>query len=126
MSKRSNHTTEVHALPSNVCILPNAIASSIPTAPNTLPMVRAEPPSYASKTSSNLKALRFTPSDAFHGRWKNYVKKAKQLWSKLSEVELLKTAGGEAELTDLVQLRYGLSYPAAAQQVKLFIEQCNH
>lgn len=126
MSKRPNHPPVVHAPPSNVCLLPSAMASSMANPPMVLPMARAEPPSYANKTSSNVLPLRVTPSDPLHGRWKNYVKKAKQVWSKLSEAELLKTAGVEGALTDLVQQRYGVSYPAASQQVKLFIEQCNH
>jgi len=63
--------------------------------------------------------------DAFNGKWPSQIQAAKATWEKLSEKELITTAGNEVNLTDLVQQRYSLSHDAASKQVKTFITQCH-
>lgn len=63
--------------------------------------------------------------DAFNGKWPSQIQAAKATWEKLSEKELITSAGNEVNLTDLVQQRYSLSHDAASKQVKTFINQCH-
>jgi hypothetical protein len=63
--------------------------------------------------------------DAFNGKWPSQIQAAKATWEKLSEKELIGSAGNEVSLTDLVQQRYSLSHDVASKQVKTFITQCH-
>lgn len=63
--------------------------------------------------------------DAFNGKWPSQIQAAKATWEKLSEKELITSAGNEVNLTDLVAQRYSLSHDAASKQVKTFINQCH-
>jgi len=55
-------------------------------------------------------------------RWQQLIGPARLRWSKLSEADLLKTAGNEHQLAVLVQGRYDIPRGDAYRQVKSFHE----
>ena len=62
--------------------------------------------------------------DAFKGKWPSQVQAAKANWSKISEAELIKSNGNEANLTELVKQHYSLNQDMASKQVTSFIDKC--
>lgn len=62
--------------------------------------------------------------DAFNGKWQDQIKAAKGNWSKISEAELVKSNGNEANLNELVQRHYSLNKDDSSKQVKSFIDKC--
>ncbi|ABM25064.1 MULTISPECIES: hypothetical protein [Shewanella] len=62
--------------------------------------------------------------DAFNGKWQDQIQAAKGNWSKISETELVKSNGNEANLNELVQKHYSLSRDDSSKQVKSFIDKC--
>ncbi|MGI2103496.1 hypothetical protein ACRN9O_22290 [Shewanella oncorhynchi] len=63
--------------------------------------------------------------DAFKGKWPSQVQAAKANWSKISEAELIKSNGNEANLTELVKQHYSLNQDMASKQVTSFIDKCH-
>jgi len=64
------------------------------------------------------------PKDAFNGKWKDHIHAAKSNWSKISEAELTKSNGIEANLCELVKKHYLLTQDESSKQVKSFITKC--
>lgn len=63
-----------------------------------------------------------TPAEAARTRWPQLIAAARLRWSKLSEADLLKTAGNEHQLAVLVQGRYDIPRGDAYRQVRSFHE----
>ena len=53
--------------------------------------------------------------------WHQLIGAARQMWSKISEAELLASEGEEQKLTRIVSARYVLSHNTANVQVKKFL-----
>ncbi|GLX79473.1 hypothetical protein tinsulaeT_28130 [Thalassotalea insulae] len=51
---------------------------------------------------------------------KKQVNAAKDLWKKLTEEELVKTAGNKKKLADMIETRYAITHDAADKQVNGF------
>ncbi|MFL1455129.1 CsbD family protein [Marinobacter sp. GN3S48] len=56
-------------------------------------------------------------------KWKQQVGKAKLVWGKLTEDELLATEGRQEKLAGLVQERYAVTRDEAEKQVKEFFSK---
>lgn len=61
--------------------------------------------------------------DEMKGKWKQQVGKAKLVWGKLTEDELLAAEGRQEKLAGLVQERYALTRDEAEKQVKEFFSK---
>lgn len=57
------------------------------------------------------------------GKWKQQVGKAKLVWGKLTEDELLASEGRQEKLAGLVQERYAVTRDEAEKQVKEFFSK---
>ncbi len=57
------------------------------------------------------------------GPWKDQISKARLLWRRLGEDELLRSDGQLAKLTQLVRERYELSRYTAETQVQGFLDR---
>lgn len=62
-------------------------------------------------------------SDEVKGAWKQQVGKAKIVWGKLTDDEILQSEGQVQKLAGLVQERYAVTRDEAEKQVKAFFDK---
>jgi uncharacterized protein YjbJ (UPF0337 family) len=62
-------------------------------------------------------------SNEVKGKWKQQVGKAKLMWGKLTEDELLAAEGRQEKLVGLIQERYAITKAEAEKQVKEFFSK---
>lgn len=62
-------------------------------------------------------------SDEMKGKWKQQVGSAKVAWGKLTDDELLESAGERQKLAGLIQERYAVTRDEAKRQVDGFFEK---
>lgn len=82
-----------------------------------------EPSGKSAQVTQQQQAL--PSADALKGKWKQRVGAAKIAWGKLTDDELLKSAGEHQKLAGLVQERYAISRAAADEQVTKFLAHGN-
>ena len=70
--------------------------------------------------------ISVTRSENTTDNWKKLIWYAKKQWNKLTEAELLKSAGDESKLTSLLKDRYSLKHEEATRQVKDFFSSCTN
>jgi uncharacterized protein YjbJ (UPF0337 family) len=98
--------------PRGVCMLRSLLMSS-PFDPLASATPAASPPETTAE---------HTPAEAARARWPQLIAAARLRWGKLTEADLLKTAGNEHQLAVLVQGRYDIPRGDAYRQVRSFHE----
>ena len=69
--------------------------------------------------------MNLPSKNELEGKWKQQVGAAKIMWGKLTDDEILKSAGHAEKLAGLIQARYAVASDEAARQVKEFFNKQN-